>query len=89
MNGFRQDKKEVLFINQGGISMAKPDNREDNAVHLQKHIENTQDNLQEANEYLDEHADEISIDEKQDIESKNERRKHSISKFKSEMKDES
>lgn len=69
--------------------MAKPDNRADNEVHLQEHINHTLANLREAEDYLDEHADEISADEKQDIEAKNERRKESINAFIAEKRDES
>ncbi|BBH22330.1 small, acid-soluble spore protein Tlp [Paenibacillus baekrokdamisoli] len=68
--------------------MAKPDNREDNAIHLQQHIDHTVANLQEAEDYLDEHASEISADEKQTIEAKNERRKQSIDSFIAEKQDE-
>ncbi|MGO4374183.1 small acid-soluble spore protein Tlp [Paenibacillus sp. 2TAB19] len=68
--------------------MSKPDNRADNEVHLQQHINNTAENLQEAEDYLDEHASEISVSEKQDIEAKNERRKQSMSGFEEEKEDE-
>ena len=68
--------------------MAKPDNRADNEVHLQQHIDHTFANLREAEDYLDEHADEITDDEKQAIESKNDRRKESINGFVGELKDE-
>lgn len=68
--------------------MAKPDNRADNAVHLQQHIDNTEANLQEAEEYLNEFANEISADEKNTIEAKNERRKESIQSFAAEKQDE-
>lgn len=68
--------------------MAKPDNRKDNEVHLQQHIENTKANMQEAEQYLTELADEISAPEKHTIEEKNERRKQSIEGFKEELKDE-
>lgn len=68
--------------------MAKPDNRADNEEHLQQHIDHTQANLREAEDYLDEHADEISGDEKQAIEAKNERRKQSIESFAEEKQDE-
>lgn len=68
--------------------MAKPDNRADNEVHLQQHIDHTFANLREAEDYLDEHADEITDDEKQAIESKNDRRKESIKSFIAEKKDE-
>jgi len=68
--------------------LAKPDNRADNAEHLQQHINHTVENLHEAEDYLDEHASEISAVEKQTIEAKNERRKQSIESFAEEMKDE-
>lgn len=68
--------------------MAKPDNRADNAAHLQKHINHTIANLHEAEEYLDEHAHEISSNEKQSIEAKNDRRKTSLKGFIEEKKDE-
>jgi small acid-soluble spore protein (thioredoxin-like protein) len=68
--------------------MAKPDNRADNEEHLQEHIDHTIANLQEAEDYLDEHADEITADEKDMIESKNERRKESVDAFIEEKKDE-
>ncbi|MDO7908071.1 small acid-soluble spore protein Tlp [Paenibacillus sp. JX-17] len=68
--------------------MAKPDNRQDNVAHLQKSIQNTIHNLNEAEAYLDEHADEISAQERSQIEAKNERRQDSIRGFRSEVKDE-
>ncbi len=68
--------------------MAKPDNRADNESHLQEHIDHTLENLHEAEDYLDEHAEEISADEKQSIQQKNERRKASIDAFAKEKRDE-
>jgi len=68
--------------------MAKPDNRSDNARKLRNMAQNTAENLEEAEQYLDEHADEISADEKQGIEAKNERRRSSISGFRAEEQDE-
>ena len=68
--------------------MAKPDNRKDNATHLQSHINNTIANLNEAQNYLDEHAEEISATEKQIIKAKNKNREQSIEGFKEEMQDE-
>jgi len=74
--------------NLGGINLAKPDNRADNEVHLQQHIDNTIANLREAEEYLDEHADELAPEEIQRIKAKNERRRESIKNFIAEKKDE-
>ena len=68
--------------------MAKPDNRSDNEVHLQQHIDQTQQNIQEAEAYLNEFADEISEDEKNAIEAKNNRRRNSMQSFIEEKKDE-
>lgn len=68
--------------------MAKPDNRADNQVHLQKHIDHTIANLHEAEDYLNAHASEIPTKEKQQIEAKNDRRKESIKGFVAEKKDE-
>lgn len=69
--------------------MAKPDNREDNPARIQNAIDHTIANLHESEEYLEEFADEISADEKQDLESKNARRQVAISGFVEEIKDES
>lgn len=68
--------------------MAKPDNRADNVEHLQKNINHTIENLEEAESYLSEHADEISPQEREAIQSKNERRRNSLDAFRSEIKDE-
>lgn len=68
--------------------MAKPDNRSDNVAHLQKAINNTAGNMEEAQEYMDEHADEISPQERQDIEAKNENRKAAMQGMISEIQDE-
>lgn len=68
--------------------MAKPDNRADNEAHLQEHIDHTIANLRRTEDYLDEHAEEISTEEKENLESKNERRKESIEAFIDEKKDE-
>lgn len=72
----------------GVILLAKPDNRADNQAHLQEHIDHTLANLREAEDYLDEHAREITTEEKQRIEAKNDRRQESIKSFIAEKKDE-
>lgn len=69
--------------------MPNPDNRKDNVEHLQNAIQNTIENYQEAKDYLEEFGDEIPAQEKKQIDEKNERRKHSISGFHEEIKDES
>lgn len=68
--------------------MAKPDDRSDNAEKLNQMAQNTNENLQEAEQYLDEHADEISATEKQNINSKNERRRQSVAGFQAEAQEE-
>ncbi|MFB6363272.1 small acid-soluble spore protein Tlp [Paenibacillus elgii] len=68
--------------------MAKPDNRADNVEHLQNSIDHTIENMNEAEDYLSEHAGEISPQEWEQIESKNERRRESLNAFRSEIKDE-
>lgn len=68
--------------------MAKPDNRADNAEHLQKSINHTIENLEQTEKYLAEHAEEISPEEKQTLQAKNERREKSLNSFREEMKDE-
>lgn len=68
--------------------MSKPDNRADNAAHLQEHIANTEANLQETEAYLDEHASELGANEQQNLEAKNERRRQSLSSFEEELEDE-
>ena len=68
--------------------MAKPDNRADNEIHLQQHIDHTIANLHEAEEYLNAHGDEIPDDQREAIEDKNARRENSIDSFIEEKKDE-
>ncbi|MFH5184602.1 small acid-soluble spore protein Tlp [Paenibacillus sp. TAB 01] len=68
--------------------MAKPDNRADNVEHLQQSINNTIKNMEESEAYLDEHADEISPQERETLQSKNERREKSLSGFRNEIEDE-
>ena len=72
----------------GGINLAKPDNRADNEVHLQEHINHTLAKLHAAEDYLDEHSSEITADEKQAFKAKNDRRKESIKSFIAEKRDE-
>lgn len=68
--------------------MAKPDNRADNEVHLQQHIDHTLANAHEAKDYLEEHAQELTPNEQQNIEAKNKRRKESVKSFIAEKRDE-
>ncbi|CDN44729.1 Small, acid-soluble spore protein Tlp [Paenibacillus sp. P22] len=80
--------QRALQLPGGDKRMAKPDNRADNVEHLQQSIQNTKQNLNEAEEYLNEFSSEISSEERNQIEEKNERRKVSIKGFQEEVKDE-
>ncbi|WP_426453754.1 small acid-soluble spore protein Tlp [Paenibacillus sp. S-38] len=68
--------------------MAKPDNRADNVERIQFNINHTISNFNEAEEYLAEHADEITPQDRQAIEAKNERRLQSLQSFREEIRDE-
>lgn len=68
--------------------MAKPDNRKDNVRRLQKMLHDTEENFREAQDYIDEHADEISPEEQERIQNKNENREQSIAGFREEIVDE-
>lgn len=68
--------------------MAKPDDRSDNVEKLQDSIQDTIENFREGQDYLSEHADEISGDEKRQVEEKNENRLRAIEGFREEAKDE-
>ncbi|WP_340701309.1 small acid-soluble spore protein Tlp [Brevibacillus borstelensis] len=68
--------------------MAKPDNRSDNVEKLQEMIQNSMENMRETRDYLNAHGDEISAEEKANLQQKNERREESIEGFRSEIKDE-
>lgn len=70
------------------MTRPKPDDRSDNVENLQQHIQDTIENFREAQDYLSEHADEITSEEKSDIEAKNHRRLESIAGFRREVKDE-
>jgi len=72
----------------GGIILSNRDNGDDHNDHLQDQINHTFENLRDAENYLDEHADDISDDEKDNIESKNDRRKESINDLKAAKRDE-
>ncbi len=61
-----------------------PDDRSDNVEKLQEMIVNTIDNMQEAEETMQN----VSGEERANIEAKNERRRESIDAMRSEIKDE-
>ncbi|WP_071395052.1 small acid-soluble spore protein Tlp [Bacillus tuaregi] len=62
----------------------KPDDRSDNVEKLQEMIVNTIDNMQEAEETMQN----VSGEERAQIEAKNDRRRESIDAMRSEIKDE-
>ncbi|MNP03137.1 Small, acid-soluble spore protein Tlp [compost metagenome] len=68
--------------------MAKPDDRSDNVRKLQESVQNTIENFREAEDYLTEYADEITGNEKQQIEEKNAKRLKAIEGQRAEIKDE-
>lgn len=68
--------------------MAKPDDRSDNVEKLQESVQNTIENFREAQDYLSEYAEEITGEEKQQIEEKNAKRLRSIEGQRAEIKDE-
>jgi small, acid-soluble spore protein tlp len=68
--------------------MAKPDNRADNAEHLQEHIANTQQNINETEQYLNEFSSEMGGAQQNELQEKNERRRESLAEFEEELEDE-
>jgi len=68
--------------------MAKPDDRSDNVEKLQDAVQNTIENLEESEHYLDEHAAELSPEESDTLNEKNERRREAISSLRGEIQDE-
>ncbi|GEO26042.1 protein Tlp [Alicyclobacillus acidoterrestris] len=68
--------------------MAKPDNRGDNVVHLQKAIDHTMENMREAEDFVKAHAGEMNPEDVADIKAKNERREQAIEGFREEIRDE-
>ncbi len=66
--------------------MAKPDNRSNNVERLEQMVNNTIENLEEAHKTLQ--NEDMKKEEREAIESKNERREQSIENFQSEIKDE-
>ncbi|MFD2371523.1 small acid-soluble spore protein Tlp [Brevibacillus sp. GCM10020057] len=68
--------------------MAKPDDRSDNVEKLQEMLQNTEENIRESQAYVAANANEISAEERANIEAKNRRRAESIEGFRSEIKDE-
>lgn len=55
---------------------------------LQETVQNTKENLEESESYLDEHAEELSPEEVEALNNKNENRRNAIPGLQSEIKDE-
>ncbi|MDD9149703.1 small acid-soluble spore protein Tlp [Sporolactobacillus sp. CQH2019] len=70
------------------MTMAKPDDRSDNAEKIAKNIGDTLENMNEARDYVKAHGNEMSEDEKRQIREKNQRREESIHGLREEIKDE-
>ncbi len=68
--------------------MPNPDDCSDNVEKLQRSIDNTMANLREAEDFVKAHGDEMSAQDKHDIEEKNERRERATEGFRAEIKDE-
>ncbi|EST10870.1 small acid-soluble spore protein Tlp [Sporolactobacillus laevolacticus] len=68
--------------------MAKPDDRSDNMEKIAKNIGHTLKNMDEANDFVKAHGNEMSEEEKQQIQEKNQRREQSIEGLRDEIKDE-
>ncbi|WP_077595824.1 small acid-soluble spore protein Tlp [Oceanobacillus kimchii] len=66
----------------------KPDDRSDNVEKIQNTIDHTLENLNESKDYINTHSEELSSKEKEELLSKNERRKESVDGLRSEIKDE-
>ncbi len=65
--------------------MSKPDNRKDNVERIQKNIDMTIHNIEAAEDMIAWTSDEKS---KQDLQSKNERRRQALDGMRKEIKDE-
>lgn len=66
--------------------MAKPDNRNNNVERLEQMVTNTIEHIEEAHKTLQ--NEDLTQQEREAIETKNERRQESIGKFQAEIKDE-
>ena len=69
--------------------MAKHDNRADNADRIKDTIKNTEQHIQETEDLLAVHGNDMDAHDKENIETKNERRENSIHSLKKEVYDES
>ncbi len=68
--------------------MAKPDDRSNNKERIEKNIGHTLQNMDEANDYVKAHSEEMSQEEMNQIQEKNQRREDSIESLREEIKNE-
>uniref|UniRef100_A0A1S2LQ07 Small, acid-soluble spore protein Tlp n=2 Tax=Anaerobacillus isosaccharinicus TaxID=1532552 RepID=A0A1S2LQ07_9BACI len=73
-------------MTRGLYTMAKPDNRYNNAERLEQMVNNTIENLEEAHKTLQ--NEDLNKADRDAIEAKNARREQSIDSFKAEIEDE-
>ncbi|RSL33046.1 small acid-soluble spore protein Tlp [Salibacterium salarium] len=66
----------------------KPDDRSNNAERMENTIGHTLQNMNEARDFEKAHSEELSEEDKQQIEEKNQRREQSIDGLREEIKDE-
>ncbi|MDQ0300048.1 small acid-soluble spore protein (thioredoxin-like protein) [Salibacterium salarium] len=66
----------------------KPDDRSNNPERIENTIGHTLQNMDEARDFEKAHSEELSEEEKQQIEAKNQRREESIDGMRQEIKDE-
>ncbi|WP_158737419.1 small acid-soluble spore protein Tlp [Alteribacillus sp. YIM 98480] len=66
----------------------KPDDRSNNAERIENNIGHTLQNMNEARDFEKAHAEELSQEDKQQIEEKNQRRERAIEGMREEIKDE-
>lgn len=68
--------------------MAKPDDRSNNPERIEDNIWDTAQKMNEDRDYVNAHAQEMSVEQKQQIKEKNQRREESIDGLRSELQDE-
>ncbi|WP_413380759.1 small acid-soluble spore protein Tlp [Alkalihalobacillus sp. 1P02AB] len=68
--------------------MAKSDDRSNNAERIENTIGHTLQNIDKTREYMNAHSNDLSDEEKQQLEQKNQNRKESINSLREEIKDE-
>ncbi|WP_040982470.1 small acid-soluble spore protein Tlp [Oceanobacillus jeddahense] len=70
------------------MTTPKPDDRSDNVKKIKNTIDHTLQNMNEAEDYVKAHSNELNSADKEDIMSKNKRRRETIEGLRSEIEDE-